>query len=89
MVSLDVFIIFFGVALTEAMIKSGCAIPFVWGVFPITRQPFALIIAPNTAENKRLVNQIKVPHYLELVSKELNHLAAILHVYAGGLNFMK
>ena len=31
-------------------------------------------------------------HYdkrLELVSKELNHLAAILHVYAGGLNFMK
>ena len=36
---------------------------------------------------------IKVPieevHALELVSKELNHLAAILHVYAGGLNFMK
>ena len=27
--------------------------------------------------------------YLELVSKELNHLAAFLHVYAGGLNFMK
>ena len=26
---------------------------------------------------------------LELVSKELNHLAAILHIYAGGLNFMK
>ena len=26
---------------------------------------------------------------LDLVSKELNHLAAILHVYAGGLNFMK
>ena len=26
---------------------------------------------------------------LELGSKELNHLAAILHVYAGGLNFMK
>ena len=25
---------------------------------------------------------------LELVSKELNHLEAILHVYAGGLNFM-
>ena len=24
---------------------------------------------------------------IELVSKELNHLAAILHVYAGGLNF--
>ena len=27
--------------------------------------------------------------WLDLVSKELNHLAAILHVYAGGLNFMK
>ena len=26
---------------------------------------------------------------VELVSKELDHLAAILHVYAGGLNFMK
>ena len=26
---------------------------------------------------------------IELVSKELNHLAAILHAYAGGLNFMK
>ena len=26
---------------------------------------------------------------LELVSKELNHLAASLHVYAGGLIFMK
>ena len=26
---------------------------------------------------------------LELVSKELNHLAAILHVYAGGLIFTK
>ena len=26
---------------------------------------------------------------IELVSKDLNHLAAILHVYAGSLNFMK
>ena len=26
---------------------------------------------------------------IELVSTELNHLAAILHVYAGGLIFMK
>ena len=26
---------------------------------------------------------------LELVSKEFNHLAAILHVYTGGLIFMK
>ena len=26
---------------------------------------------------------------VELESKELNHFAAILHVYAGGLNLMK
>ena len=32
---------------------------------------------------------VKVGLGVELVSKELNHLAAILHVYAGGLNFMK
>ena len=30
-----------------------------------------------------------IGYFIELVSKELNHLAAILHVYAGGLNFMK
>ena len=29
----------------------------------------------------------KIDEKLELVSKELNHLAAILHVYAGGLIF--
>ena len=29
------------------------------------------------------------PVHVELVSKELNHLVAILHVYAGGLIFMK
>ena len=32
---------------------------------------------------------VVVGNALELVSKELNHLAAILHVYDGGLNFMK
>ena len=32
---------------------------------------------------------IYVMKTLELVSKELNHLAALLHVYAGGLIFMK
>jgi hypothetical protein len=32
---------------------------------------------------------IKFGVQIELVSKELNHLAAILHVYAGDLNFMK
>ena len=30
-----------------------------------------------------------IDNQVELVSKELNHLAAILNVYAGGLNFMK
>ena len=33
--------------------------------------------------------EMKNRKILELVSKELNHLAAILHVYAGGLIFMK
>ena len=33
--------------------------------------------------------RISIVNQVELVSKELNHLAAILHVYAGGLNFMK
>ena len=32
---------------------------------------------------------IKAVFKVQLVSEELNHLAAILHVYAGGLNFMK
>ena len=32
---------------------------------------------------------LEISFSLELVSKELNHLAAILHVYAGDLNFMK
>ena len=36
-------------------------------------------------KQSRLIKQVNV----ELVSKELNHLAAILHVYAGGLIFMK
>ena len=30
-----------------------------------------------------------IGHEIELVSKELNHLAAILHVCGGGLIFMK
>jgi hypothetical protein len=34
-------------------------------------------------------NQKKLAKPRVMVSKELNHLAAILHVYAGGLNFMK
>ena len=34
-------------------------------------------------------DQQKLSSKLELVSKELNHLRAILHVYAGRLIFMK
>ena len=37
----------------------------------------------------RVELSFKIGILLELVSKELNHLAAILHVYAGGMNFMK
>ena len=41
------------------------------------------------AKRNRLPTKVNHDYILELVSKELNHLAAILHVYAGGLNFMK
>ena len=37
---------------------------------------------------KKLQNS-KLPSRLELGAKELNHLVAILHVYAGSLIFMK
>ena len=37
----------------------------------------------------QMVLEQNLGNTLELVSKELNHLAAILHVYAGSLNFMK
>ena len=37
----------------------------------------------------RHCNEIALDYKVDLVSKELNHLAAILHVYVGGLNFMK
>ena len=42
---------------------------------------------PDTL-HKSLWHKYIIGDILELVSKELNHLAAILHVYAGGLNFM-
>jgi hypothetical protein len=45
---------------------------------------------PNKSIIKSTCNSChRVYNVLELVSKELNHLAAILHVYAGGLNLMK
>ena len=47
--------------------------------------------AKKKSETSVLVcfNHIWLGVELELVSKELNHLAAILRVYAGGLIFMK
>ena len=46
--------------------------------------PAKLWISVSSLENHK-EEDIEV----ELVSEELNHLAAILHVYAGGLIFMK
>ena len=47
------------------------------------------IYGPIWKKNVLSVVTVKSDSKVELVSKELNHLAAILHVYAGGLNFMK
>ena len=47
----------------------------------------AMVSISNHGHNS-ILHQPHVP-VIELVSKELNHLLAILHVYAGGLNFMK
>ena len=56
-----------------------------------------LTFAPSTLSLAVIINFVEVVKagntvldlFLELVSKELNHLAAILHVYARGLIFMK
>ena len=53
----------------------------------------ALLLSFDTliVHHRSVVNfsvHLKNPSHLELVFKELNHLAAILHVYAG-LIFMK
>ena len=42
-----------------------------------------------TNQMQQLFGGLGQGKFLELVSKELDHLAAILHVYAGDLNFMK
>ena len=60
----------------------------------INRNVISIMILPNCVWAFEVwmalnSNSTKIPLSLELVSKELNHLAAILHVYAGGLNFMK
>ena len=43
----------------------------------------------NVTKNIQTYSFFEVAVELELVPKESNHLAAILHVFAGGLNFMK
>ena len=54
-----------------------------------------LLLQVQNCHWKRLISGDIIFYYffyvgkIELVSKELNHLAAILHVYAGDLNFMK
>ena len=40
-------------------------------------------------EEKKMANNDFNESYVELVSKELNHLVAILHVYTRGLIFVK
>ena len=37
----------------------------------------------------KVTEHVQLTEKVELVSKELNHLSAIWHVYARGLNFMK
>ena len=43
----------------------------------------------NVGWREKVAYRLVFVFNVELVSKELNHLAAILHVYSGGLNFMK
>ena len=50
---------------------------------------FIPILLGGPDEVGRWSKKVVFPFVVELVSKELNHLTAILHVYAGGLNFMK
>ena len=59
---------------------------FSYIFFQIFYQSSEIFKRKNDMENQ---NFATFGLLLELVSKELNHLAAILHVYAGGLNFMK
>ena len=47
------------------------------------------MLVQSSSEPSTMLLYNKQTSYLELLSKELNHLAAILHVYAGGLNFIK
>ena len=48
-----------------------------------------MFLAFGCETSQLLLSKQIIARNLKLVSKELNHLAAILHVYAGSLIFMK
>ena len=56
-----------------------------------TRESKSCLPSNPTAsfKTKKIIKKQSLRSKLELVSEELNHLAGILHVYAGGLIFMK
>ena len=57
----------------------------------LSPRPSELPVPPGERTHwaKRIFLKTILRSLIELVSKELNHLAAILHVYAGNLNFLK
>ena len=58
-----------------------------WLLFFLLGTAYSLFEKKRQQKLQLLV--LSITFLIELVSKELIHLAAILHVYAGGLNFMK
>ena len=64
-----------------------------FGPFTCSQSLLPLSIRSWSERLNRYVKELVICKFndvlLELVPEELNHLAAILHAYAGGLNFMK
>ena len=60
-----------------------------WLLDPLSIRSGDEIIFMRSTRVSQFFSVVSLGPFLELVSKELNHLAAILDVYAGGLNFMK
>ena len=78
-------VIFF---LFDPAICSACRVSNLMILFRIIRCfCFVYSFFQSSYFNIIIICMIECP--IELVSKELNHLAAILYVYARGLNFMK